>query len=290
MRITVQTDTLETLKEAVESDCHAVRFGPEFCEWKIPSLDILKEAYEHAIGAGKKFTYNTPQASNSSLEKIREHLAFLDEEGRIDVVVNDLGTLNILEKYPELRPHLGRLLIIIPARCPWPQVTDAYVGFFDKRRVAKIFYQTSLNYIPTIHLFQEHGVKGVDVDFIPNSLPHYDFLLNNGLELSVHLHFTPVTFTRRCHTARFIDEKEPERCSKPCDSKAFLLKHNMLKEIDLLLCGNVVYRPTKASRKDVKKLHDKGVEIVISMNSATKIQSREEINALKKNYGSEGRI
>jgi len=285
MRVSVQTDDLNMLKEAVESDCHAVRFGPEFCEWKIPSLDLLKEAYELVVGEGKGFIYTTPFVSNSGIERVREHLTLLNQKGRIDVVINDLGTFNIIGNYPNLRPRLGRQLVFIPARCPWKEITQTPVGFFERRHLERIFYQTSLNYTPTIRFYQKHGVEDVDVDWIPQSFPYYDSLIKHGFNLSMHLQLIPVTVTRRCHMARFLGERSPESCTKPCNSQAFMLKNNLLK-VELFLNGNVIFRLTEMTQRDTEHLRKRAAEFIISMNPAVKMNSRTRINALIKDLNS----
>lgn len=275
---TVQTDRLETFNEAVKSNCDNVRFGSEFCEWKIPTLDLVKEAYVLAKDNGKDFIYITPRVSDRGIKNIQGHLEFLNTAGRIVVVVNDFGVLNVLKQHPNLRPHLGRQLIYIPARCPWEQITENEVGFITKRQVSRIFYQTSLNYIATIRFFQDYGVQGVDVDWIPECFSAYDFISRNGLDLSIHLHLVPVTITRRCHTARFLGEKNLENCRRPCYFRTFVLKHDVL-EIELILCGNAVFRLKPPSREEVKQLHGiKVTELVLTMNPATGIENRQGIN------------
>lgn len=282
MEISIQTDSFVLLKEAVESNCDKVRFGSEFCECKVPSLKALKEAYALTNRKGKDFIYVTPRVSNGGLEKIREQLTFLDGEAT-SVVVNDFGVLNILGQYSNLRPHLGRQLIHIPARCPWKRITEYEVGFLRRRKVEKIFYRTSLNYVPTIRFFRSYGVQGVDVDWIPRCFPYFNLLVENGLNLSVHSHLVPVTMTRRCHTARFLGEESLESCSKPCYKRAFLLKHDIL-GVELFLHGNVVFRFTQPSRKEVKQLHRSKVsEFVITMNPVTKIENKQEVDAFIQN-------
>ena len=286
MNFSIQTDDLKMLRESVESDCARVRFGPEFCELKVPSLNLLKEAYSLVVGKGKEFVYVTPFFSDSGLKKIREHLAFLNDMGRIDVVVNDLGTLSLLKDYSNLKPHLGRQLVFTPARCPWPQITEKKMDSSAKSYVEELFYQTSLNYMPTIHFYQKRGVEGVDVDWIPKCFPNYESLAKSGLKLSLHPYLTPVTITRRCHTARFVGEKSIEACSRPCISKAYSLKHDSL-GLDLALYGNVIFHIKIVSREDAKSLCNIDVaELVISMNPITKIQNLEAINAAIKDLNS----
>ncbi len=284
MKISVQTDNLSALREVVASRCDEVRFGPEFCEWKIPSLSELKEAYSLASQEKKEFRYVTPRVSSKTLEELRGHLSLLDKNSATSIVVNDLGMLSILGEYPNLRPHLGRQLIFIPGRCPWEEIVQQPAGFLAKRKTESLFEQTSMNHLPTINFFKEYNVKDIDVDWITSSFPHLSFLVKNGLSPYVHLHLIPAAVTRKCHTARFLGEKIPEKCSKPCDSKAFRLNNADL-GLELFLHGNVVFRSVASSKDDLKKLREsKAAGIVVSINTLERAKSRDEIDALIKDY------
>lgn len=278
MKISVQTDNVMMLKEVIKY-CDEVRFGSEFCEYKLPSMETLEEAYTLTNRAGKNFTFVTPRVSNRGLKKTREHLCFLNRDENIGVVANDYGILSILGQYSNLKPRLGRQLIYMPARCPWKDFTPYELGFMDKRRIRKIFYQTSLNCLPTIRFFKGLGVEGVDVDHIPRSFPSFYSLVRSGLNLSIHLNLIPVAITRKCHTARFLGEKSLETCSRPCDKRAFILKHDVL-GVQLILHGNVIFRLAKPSRKQINKLCKNGIDdFVITMGPATKIKSRKDIES-----------
>jgi len=281
MKFSVQTTTssLDMLKEAVSSDCDKVRFGSEFCEWKIPSISELKEAYTLIKSEGKEFTYVTPRVSDSGIKKLLRQLDFLDRKGETEVVINDLGMLNLIGRYSNLNPHLGRQLVHIPARCPWlkKSIKDTLFGKF--RGVDALYSQTSLNYRPTIKFFQKYRIRSVDLDWIPRCFRYYSFLAKNGFNLSIHLHLVPVTLTRKCHTARFLGENNPETCSKPCNDKAFRLENERL-DLEFFLHGNVVFYLTQPSRRDVSKLKNDVTEFVITMSPITGILNREKINNL----------
>jgi len=285
MKFSVQTDSLKMLKEAVKSNCDIVRFGPEFCEWKIPNMHILRTAYKLAKTEEKDFIYVTPPVSISNLKKIQRHFNFLNVQGGVEIVVNDLGTLNLAHGRSYLRLHLGRQLVYIPARCPWIEITDRDQ---EIRQVKEAYYQTSLNSEPMIDVIKDCGVQSVDVDWIPDGFPYFNFIIEKGLNLSIHLHLVPVTVTRKCHMARFLGEKDPEICSRPCIDRAFRLENDSL-GIELFLNGNVVFRLVKPSLKDKlfklfkirdKLLKTKANDFVITMNPITKIESRDAINKL----------
>jgi len=279
----VQTEDRDTLEKALESNCDRVRFGAEFCEWKIPDSSLLRDAYTFTKDLGKDFAYVTPRISESNLDKIRDQLDLLNKEGTIEIVCNDFGTLNLLNHYPNLSPHLGRQLVHVPSRCPWMKTDIKDVLFSPKMTLWRarilrrdIYSETSLHYLPTVQFFRDHGVQGIDLDWIPRCFPYFDFFEKEGFKLSVHLQLAPVTLTRKCHTARFLGEKAPQACSKPCKTRAFLLKRD---ELELFLNGNVVFSQTSPSEKDMERLlkHDIS-ELVISMNPITGILSREKID------------
>lgn len=300
MKFSVQVDNLDLLKEALATSCDRVRFGAEFCEWKIPSIPVLKEAYTSARDVGKEFDYVTPRCSDRALKKIIGQLDFLVGKGETKIVINDLGLLSVLNHYDGLRPQLGRQLIHVPARCPWFKRDSRSLIFFGflikgammRRHVKDLYSQTSLHYGPTIKFYKEYGVGGVDVDWIPRCFPQFGFLVEAGLDIAVHTHLVPVTVTRKCHTARFLGEKSPENCSEPCNTKAFLLKHKgVFMVVELFLQGNAVFSFAEPTGKDVKSLLETGVgELVIGMNPATEIRSRERVDEVISSIKSMGNI
>jgi hypothetical protein len=276
VKITIQTDSYELLKEAAASDCDSIRFGSEFCELKIPTSKTLENAYELVRGEGRDFTYVTPRLSNEGIERLRSQLPILDEWEDVRVVVNDMGALNVLKSHGEL--HLGRQLVFVPARCPWSDEIIEGGGLLARRWVGKVFSSTSLNHRLTIELYRKHGVRGADFDWIPRIFPSLEYLVERKLDLSLYLYLTPVVVSRRCHTARFVGESSPERCSKPCNQRVFLLESDAL-GLQLFLSGNVVFNYTKPSPRDAERLAKTGVaELVLTMNSITGINSSEKIN------------
>ncbi len=281
MRVTVQAENLKQFKEAVLSKCSGVRYGSEFCEWKIPETESLEEAYELANDAGKKFSYVTPRISETSLRRTRAQLDLLDRKEEVGLVFNDLGVLSLLEHHLNLVPHLGRQLVFIPARCPWEQITNLEVGFMARRSVAEVFYQTSLNSSRTVQFYLERGVRNADLDWIPRCFQHYASLRQAGLDLSIHAYLTPVTSTRRCHTARFLGLEDPENCDRPCFEKGFRLKNQTL-GIDFCLLGNTVFRYSEPRAKDMEKirrlLHE--FELVVTMDPVMNLEDRKGIDML----------
>ncbi len=251
----------------------------EFCEWKIPTLETLKKAHDKVEDAGKRFTYVVPILSNVGIEKIRGQLAYLGEYEGVEVVIGDIGALNLLQGHDGLRLRLGRPRVYIPGRSPWDQITRMpNPSFFARRKVEKIFYQTNLNYGRALEYYRGLGVEGADVDWIPESFPHYKKIVRNGFRLAIHTYAVPAAVTMRCHTARFLGEEEPALCTKPCLGRAFNIHQTELDK-GFVLHGNVVFRLVESTRKDVRGLQRIGVdEIVLPMGLVSRLRTTEDLD------------
>lgn len=280
MRLSVHASDLRSLRKALNSRCQSVRLGSEFCEILLPGLDELDEAVELAQEAGKEFTYVTPRLSVAGIEELKQQLALLNAKGETWVVFNDFGVLNILERYPNLHPHLGRLLLLVPARTPWVTQHLQREDLTVRRRewLRSLFSSTSLNYGLTIERYRGFGCDRADLDWIPRTFPSLSFLVQQGLHLSVHLQLVPATLTRKCHMARFLGEEIPEECSRPCLDRALLLRNEGF-GLELYLHGNAAHQLVDPHAEAVEQLREAGVaELVLTMNPITRVDSAEEID------------
>lgn len=280
MEITAQAGNLALLKEAIASTCQRIRFGSEFCMYALPTINALKMAYNLTIDAGKDFVYVTPRLAVGAMGQIRKHLLLLNKLGGATVVANDLGTIRVLRRLAALKLYLGRQLVYTPARCPWKQITEESVSIFTMRKVKQIFYQTALNYRPTIEFFKALGAVGADVDWIPELFTNLSFLSQNKLNVSVHLQMIPVAITRKCHMARFLGEEDLASCSRPCYTQAYLMDNELL-ETRLFLQGNAVFRLMEPDRKRMVQLAKRGVtELVLTMSPLTGVRSCTQLENL----------
>jgi len=279
MKFTIQIENNKRLDEALNSNCQTIRFGSEFCEWKLPTMNMLKEAYMMTKKSGKEFYYVTPHTSNKGIEKIRKQLKFIDEKGDVTVIVNDLGVLNIVEQSPNLEPHMGRQLVTNLARCPWKGIINPEAGYLKRRKIVKTLYQTSLNYEPTIQFFREHGITEADVDWIPQCFRHYGSLKDYGINLSIYLQMILVAVTRRCHMARFIGYENPDKCPRPCNQTAFKLNQTVL-GVELFLHGNTLFRLMPPTKSNIRKIYEIGInELVIPFNPILNFLNHKEIDS-----------
>ena len=278
MELVAQVTDPSLLKEATASSCNKIRFGSEFCMYALPPLNRLKTAYEDTTSSGREFIYVTPRLADAAMDKVREHLALLNDLGGAVVVANDLGTIRVLRELPRLKLYLGRQLVYTPSRSPWKEITEQMVNIFAKRNVKRIFYQTALNYEPTIEFFKGLGAIGADIDWIPECFNDLGFLTRNKLQVSVHLQLVPAAITRKCHMARFLGVEDLESCPRPCYSKAYSMENDLLKT-ETYLHGNAVFRRMEPNRKTAKELVKHGVnDLVVSMNPLTGITSREQLD------------
>jgi hypothetical protein len=279
MRFSVQTESPTLLGEALASGCQGIRFGPEFCESKIPRLETLKKALEETEKKGKSFSYVTPLLTNVGVEELQKHFDYLEGLGDMDVVAGDLGALRLLQDYKDLHPRLGRPRVYMPARSPWPQITRMPdPSYLTRRRVEGIFYQTGLNYRRSLDFYRTCGVVGADIDWVPKSFPYFRQVAEAGFKLAVYTYAVPVTITGRCHTARFLGEKDPALCTQPCLGKAFTLKQREI-GMSFMLQGNVLFRLVEHHKKDMKELLKMRVdEIVLPMGPVSKLKTAKDVD------------
>ena len=301
-KLTAQSGSIPLLKEALKKNYSVIRFGSEFCMYALPSTEELQKAYELTVDAGKEFVYVTPRLADKKMiiectqflfrsatirfllssprlaDKkmiiVKKQLETLNNMGGCTIVINDLGALKIVKDLTSLKSHLGRQLVYIPSRCPWKEITEREVSLFTKRKIKKIFYQTALNYDPTIIFYKDLGIIGADVDYIPNLFPNLKFLIERGLQLDVHMFSIPVAITRKCHTARFLGTEDLETCSRFCYTKAFMMNNEILNK-DLCLYGNTVLKLVEPDRKAISLLSRMGVdEFVITMGPLVHASSK----------------
>jgi hypothetical protein len=174
---------------------------------------------------------------------------------------------------------------MVPSRSPWADsVIQSEPASSEKGSwIRRLYASTSLNYQATMRLYGSHGCGEVDVDWIPRVFPSYGSLVESGLAVSVYLYLVPVTFTRKCHMARYLGEEDPEQCSMPCLRTAFLLRNEVLEAVgtDFLLHGNTVYRVIEPTTEGVAELDRLGVtELILPMNPLTGVDSAEKIDDL----------
>ncbi len=282
MKFAAHVESMELLNEALASECQSIRFGAEFCELKIPTLEQLNAAYSRTREAGKSFCYVTPTVSEIGIKKLSEHFTYLKKLDDVEIVIGDFGALNLLDDSRDagnLSLRLGRTRVYIPARSPWPQITRVpNVPQPALERVEEIFYQTGLSYKRSLECYRSFGINAADVDWIPKCFQSYSDLVKSGLDIAVHADIIPVTITEKCHMARFLGEDDYFSCSRPCQSKALSIKQSDL-GVKLILCGNVAFSVVNTESDDIKKLQASGIdEIIISMNHATKLLTSSKVN------------
>jgi hypothetical protein len=170
----------------------------------------------------------------------------------------------------------------MPSRTPWKTNTENPVSIFMQRKVNEIFYQTSLNYKPTLEFFKNLGVIGIDVDWIPEIFPNLTVIKDYNFQISVNLHSIPVVITRKCHMARFVGVENLDACPKPCHTRAYFMKNQTL-NVDLYLNGNVVYKLKEPTKQRISSLEKQGInELVLNLNPLTRSSLKMSIGSLIK--------
>ncbi|HEY7915304.1 MAG TPA: hypothetical protein VIG62_25575 [Blastocatellia bacterium] len=287
MKFTVHAEHPPALNQALRSDCDAIRYGADLCEFKLPNDVQIREFVRHLNDTDKEMSYVCPRVPQQDFATLERHLSVISEQTTrpVRVIANDWGVLNqiIDKRYPRLVPYLGRQLVAIPGRGR-PSMADLMGGENLFRRIAVkkvgglVFNKTNLHFKATLKFLLENGVEGADIDWVPQSFKEMKDIVKAGLQFSVHLGLVIVAVVRRCHTARYFNEPIPERCSMPCFKTAFLLNHELFG--NLYMDGNTIFAKTEPTQKEMQQLYScDPAELVVTMGAMTKINTAEDINA-----------
>jgi len=203
-------------------------FGQEFCEYLIPTVDELTQAYYITQQLGWNFTYVTGYLTDAGIEKVRKNLEFLKSCGKeIEVVVNDWGLLSLINReFLGLHPVLGRLLIkqmrlarfaFSPPPINMKGIDTSFeeIAKNQQRAVRKLNLSISSYREELKHL----GIKRAELDIVPQGV---DIEPNAwGISFSCYYPWAYITGGRNCSTAaidnplrEYVVIDEP--CSRPC--------------------------------------------------------------------------
>jgi hypothetical protein len=286
MKFTVQAEHPQALRQALRSDCDAIRYGADLCEFKLINDSQIREFIAHLNLTDKELSYVCPRLPEQFFPVVERHLDLINAktDRPVTVIANDWGVINqiIDGRYPRLIPYLGRQLIAIPHRGR-PSMAELMGGESRFKRMAAekiggiVFNKTNLHFKRTLKFLREHGVTGTDIDWVPQTFGEMAEIVKGGLTFSVHLGLVIVAVVRRCHTARYFDEPIPESCSMPCFKTAFALKHEIFGELHM--DGNTIFAMSEPTTKELRQLtQSHPAELVITMGSMTRIHTAEDIN------------
>lgn len=149
-------------------------FGTEFCERLLPRVRDVQRACDVAAARNLAFSYVTPYVTDRGLARMRPALHHLvsRRDDRIEVVVNDWGTLRLLRReFPALRPVLGRLMNrmlrdprIAGALTRADAPEDARRALRESGLTAGI-YRRFIGSLGVTMVEFDHVVQGLDMDF-----------------------------------------------------------------------------------------------------------------------------
>ena len=204
-------------------------FGQEFCEYLIPSLAELEEAYAMAQQREWQFTYVTGYVTDAGLAKTRRNLEFLaEQDAPCEVVVNDWGVLAVIAReLPQLQPVLGRMMIKQQRMARFSRVAFPPVNLEQIDALEEEIQANQLRVLRGLHFvvrryreeLQRLRVRRLDLDIVPQGvdLPPDAW----GFGVSCYFPWSYVTCGRNCLTASVND---PWReyvvvegtCARPC--------------------------------------------------------------------------
>lgn len=221
----------------VDSGYTRLYFGNEFCQHRIPSLEVLGAMKDFISGRKMSFTFVTPYVTEKGIGALIPILeCVIKNFSEAEIVINDWGVLRLLREkfdYPVLA--LGRLLT---KQKRGPGLTDL------KNRLPKAtirHFQESNIDVPILGDFLvDNGIKRVELDNLLQGMVRE----NPALKASLYFPFAYVTTTRFCMAASSEKGRKSLRsilaCNEECQKYTFSLRHKNM-PVELLLKGNAQF-------------------------------------------------
>lgn len=188
-----------------------VYFGNETCDKLIPSKTDLEKVLKYFETKGIPLTYVTPYSGPEGLGKIDENLQFLNSKGEFEVVLNDWGVLQLIDKkYPNLTPILGRLMIKVK-RDPRFSQSEYSVNSHLLNKVEKVAHKqeetvinSSLDNPEYSKFLEDKHIDRVSMEAVPYGEDEIknQFKKNKwGLPVDLYWPWTYITSGRNCQVA-----------------------------------------------------------------------------------------
>lgn len=206
--------------------------GNEFCEFLLPSPEFLKAVLKTP---NKNFSLVIPPITSLAIEKIKPLLNEFAKGNSKEVIVNDFGTLHILnEEYPDFEPVIGRFLA-------FQQLYTGYITGVDDIQPEELFVEE------IDALIEDYKIKRIELNNSFFKIFQYTNLFNKKFKGS--LHYPEVFLNWTLHNCAMQNWDKPKftYCNKPCLAYTVVLNYDKkfcrLKEFDgnMFLKGKVKF-------------------------------------------------
>lgn len=225
-------------------------YGYEFCERLLPTKDELKKAIEFSVNHGKKFTFLTSYVSDTGIERIKELLKVIKSNLKQliqpEVVVNDLGIMNLLEKEKDITIIAGRLLV--------KQKRDPRINYLNLSNNEKDYFkQFSLDSDNNQCFISKFGIKRIELDNTFQGIKR-----QSNLQASLYVPYCYVTTTKLCYMAKADKHlrylRKIEDCDKQCQKYDVYMTNDKMKT-KFYLKGNTVFYRNDKIQENIKELN-----------------------------------
>lgn len=199
-------------------DSKRLYFGSEFCQYRIPTVDDVKIAYEMSLQRGYQFTFVTPYVPEAGLQKLLPIFTWLHERDEtVEVVVNDWGiSYAVATQFPKFELNVGRLLNKMIRD---PRVAHLYNEENAPQRAKSVFMNTSLDTPYFSQFLKRLNVKRIEFDsFIQ---PVEKTVDSFGIPASLYIGFGVIATGRSCLVGTLHKPKEEKflgdvQCKQQC--------------------------------------------------------------------------
>lgn len=214
-----------------------IYYGSEFCINKFVRNKEYDLICKKCLDSNKRLCILTPIIPeafwNHAISFIDKFASYKQE---IEIVVNDLGLLNYINKFYQNKfiVTLGRLLNRV-------KKAPSILNYFEKLNSdSKEALQTSsCNDEKNLHILYDNNIKNIQYDNIiqKNHITH-----DNNIEKHLWYPYVQITTARKC-IASCLEEDAyffNNICNQSCDNTYYQLYNDVIKR-KIILCGNTLF-------------------------------------------------
>lgn len=227
-------------------------YGTEFCENLLPTKDELIKVIKFTKQNKLNLTFVTPFVTNKGIKTLLQLFKLLEDKmPSSEIVVNDFGVLNLLDKsfdFSEL--ILGRLL---NKQKRGPQILDL-LGKMPEEALEH-FRRSNIE-VPILQDFLiKHNIKRVELDNLLQGL----LVDSLNMKKSLYMPYGYITTTRYCLANGSKDEAKKDwiaifPCKKECQGFEVVLTHKSM-PVPLYLKGNTQFFKNETLPNNSKNLN-----------------------------------
>ncbi len=221
-------DTLFYDNKELSKLIKGIYFGNSSCEHLIPQIKDIVEAKNICEDKHYNFVFVFPPISQNKQEEVVYICEFLAKKKDTEIVVNDIGTLNIVLKYKSLKPILGLNFTKVIKNAFLDNVPQFDISTSKLKNQKKLLSHSEFENKSVREFYKSLGVGRFTVENIDINL---EFMCDvPKMQVDFYYPYITIANSKACDIAGCFEDKRAyfvyDDCSKYCNFASLEFKHS----------------------------------------------------------------